>query len=130
MSRVIAWLLVAEVIYIIGVATFLQVPIPHPGDRDYLTVDTIISHALARFNRLDTTADGRLSLREFCAHMPAEDADHGDCLHHFTQIDADSDGLMTPREMANFYLTIVRKIEPDGDGWVTKQRWLAAMQEN
>jgi Ca2+-binding EF-hand superfamily protein len=131
MNRAILWLMIAAVVYIVGVAGFLSVHPAYEDDPRNLTAGTIASFALKRFNHVDTIVDGRLLLDEFCGRIPRDQPTKNTrCRLRFARMDADRDGQVSSREMVDFYLKALRTADRNGDGRVTEEEWLGAMQVN
>jgi len=76
----------------------------HDRDHDgYLTVDEVIGYEMKLFKRMDADGSGRLREDEYCSGIPpANTTEVKRCHDRFTHIDANSDGYITPDEVADF----------------------------
>jgi len=87
----------------------------------------VVGYELRLFRRIDADHDGRLSLEEFVAGVPPDQAAYVSAFRsRFAAMDEKHQGSVGPAEVEAYFRALLRRIDRNGDGKVTEREWLAA----
>jgi len=97
------------------------------GHVGYLAADDVVGYELRLFRRIDADHDGRVSLEEFVAGVPPEQAAYVSAFRsRFAAMDEKHQGSVGPAEVEAYFRTLLRRIDKNGDGKVTEKEWFAS----
>ncbi len=95
----------------------------------YLTADEVIVYEAKLAKRMDKDGNGKLSVEEYIAGIPADQIDLVERYRRrFKTMDADGDAFVTEEELTVFYRFVLKTADTNGDDHVSLQEWLGATE--
>jgi hypothetical protein len=96
------------------------------GHVGYLAAADVVGYELRLFRRIDADHDGRVSLEEFVAGVPPDQAAYVSAFRsRFAAMDEKHQGSVGPAEVEAYFRALLRRIDKNGDGKVTEKEWFA-----
>ncbi len=92
--------------------------------------EEVTAYVTERFTQMDSHATHQIGVDQYCGTKgPVSAAQLDYCRTRFASIDADGDEAIDLGELQNFYLSILKTADLNGDGQVTIEEWLATCIE-